>query len=134
MLVGGRRLSFWLAGLLLLVTGFVDEALAQRATSDLPLPPGAIISGPIFRRDGTFVPEIETGANANTYLNVDGVDGARSRHRSAIEWSSETNHMRGPSTCKLARSVWISPRECFRFTASIPLGEWSSGGNCGAAR
>jgi hypothetical protein len=25
----------------------------------------------------------------------DGVDGARSRHRSAIEWSSETNHMRG---------------------------------------
>ena len=29
-----------------------------------------IISGPIFRRNGTFVPEIDTGANANSYLNI----------------------------------------------------------------
>src|SRR6478752_3154833 len=28
--------------------------------------------------------------------------------------------MREPSTCRLARSVWISPRTCFRRTASVP--------------
>ena len=30
-----------------------------------------------------------------TMTSIDVVDGARSRHRSAIGWSSWTNHMRG---------------------------------------
>ncbi len=54
-----------LASLFLLAMGFAGEARAQ---SDLPLPPGEIINGPIFRSDGTSVPEIDTGANANTYI------------------------------------------------------------------
>ncbi len=62
-----RRGTLLLASLFLLAMGLAEEALAQ---SDLPLPPGEIISGPIFRRNGTFVPEIDTGANANSYLNI----------------------------------------------------------------
>jgi outer membrane autotransporter protein len=64
-----RRGCLPLAGFFLLAMGLADEALAQRATNDLPLPPGEIITGSIFRGNGTFVPSIETGANANTYLN-----------------------------------------------------------------
>ena len=60
-----RRGSLLLASLFLLAMGLAEEALAE---SDLPLPPGEIITGPIFRSDGTFVPSIETGANANTYI------------------------------------------------------------------
>src|SRR3984893_16369006 len=30
-----------------------------------------------------------------------------------------TNHIREPSTCRLPQSVWISPRTCFRSTASM---------------
>ena len=29
-----------------------------------------------------------------------------------------SNHIREPSTCKSRRSVWISPRTCFKFTGS----------------
>lgn len=60
-----RRGSLLLASLFLLTMGLAEEAIAE---SDLPLPPGEIISGPIFRGNGTFVPEIATGANANSYL------------------------------------------------------------------
>lgn len=49
------------------LTALTDAALAQ---SDLPLPPGTIIIGEIFRRNGTSVPQIETGAEANTYLEI----------------------------------------------------------------
>ena len=67
MLATLRRGTLLLASLFLLAMGLAEEALAQ---SDLPLPPGEIISGPIFRRNGTFVPEIDTGADANSYLNI----------------------------------------------------------------
>ncbi|MGE5260394.1 MAG: autotransporter domain-containing protein [Actinomycetota bacterium] len=67
MLACFRRRSLLLASLVVLAIGFAEEAGAQ---SDLPLPPGEVINGPIFRRDGTFVPEIEVGADANTYLNI----------------------------------------------------------------
>ena len=63
-----RRGCLLLASLLLLAIGLVGEALAQSGTGGLPLPPGEIISGPVFRSDGTFVPEIDTGTNANTYI------------------------------------------------------------------
>lgn len=66
MLACFRRGCLLLISLLLLAMGLADEALAQG--DDLPLPPGEIVSGPIFRGNGTFVPFIETGANANTYL------------------------------------------------------------------
>ena len=65
MLAYRRRGSLLLASLFLLTMGLAEEAIAE---SDLPLPPGEIISGPIFRGNGTFVPETETGANANSYL------------------------------------------------------------------
>ena len=62
-----RRRSLPRAVLLLCLAGLPDAALAQ---SDLPIPPGEIITGPVFRRNGTFVPMIDTGADANTYLEV----------------------------------------------------------------
>jgi hypothetical protein len=68
MLASLRRLGLLLASLFLLAMGLAEEALAQSGTGDLPLPPGTIIDGPIFRSNGTFVPGIETGANANTYI------------------------------------------------------------------
>ncbi|MGZ8416262.1 MAG: hypothetical protein ACXWVQ_04640 [Methyloceanibacter sp.] len=63
----GRWRSLPRAVLLLCLTALTDAALAQ---SDLPLPPGTIIIGEIFRRNGTSVPQIETGAEANTYLEI----------------------------------------------------------------
>jgi hypothetical protein len=68
MLVCLRRGCLLLASFLLLAMGLAGEALAQ--ADDLPLPPGEIITGPVFRGNGTFVPSIETGANANSYLNI----------------------------------------------------------------
>ncbi len=65
----GKRWTLTAAAFVL-AAGCASEALAQGATSDLPVPPGQIIAGPIFRRDGTFVPEIDIGADANTYLNI----------------------------------------------------------------
>jgi outer membrane autotransporter protein len=60
-----------LSGLIVLGTaGLATGALAQIATSGLPLPPGVIVDGPIFRGNGTSVPSIATGADANGYLNV----------------------------------------------------------------
>ena len=68
MLACVRHGCLLLASLFLLAMGLVGEALAQSGTGGLPLPPGEIISGPVFRSDGTFVPEIDTGTNANTYI------------------------------------------------------------------
>src|SRR6266498_3900524 len=42
--------------------------------------------------------------------------------------------MREPSRCKLPRSVWISPRTCFRFTGSMRPRKSSFGSNSGVAR
>ncbi len=65
MLACFRRGRLLLASFFLLAMGLAEEALAQ---SELPLPPGEIITGPVFRSNGTFVPFIETGANANAYI------------------------------------------------------------------
>ncbi len=71
MLACRRRRHLTLGGFVVLAAiGFSDLAQAQTASSGLPLPPGDIITGPIFRRDGTTVPSISTGADANAYLNL----------------------------------------------------------------
>jgi hypothetical protein len=56
---------------------------------------------------------------------IDVVDGARSQPIASMVIVA-TNHTEEPSTCKLSRSAWISPRTCSRLS--------SCGGNCGAAR
>ncbi len=60
------RVSFFLASVLLATLS--AGALAQQDPVDLPLPPGQIISGPVKRSDGTSVPSINTGADANLYI------------------------------------------------------------------
>ena len=40
---------------------------ADGAVAPLPLPPGAVVVGPVYRRDGSFVASIATGADANAY-------------------------------------------------------------------
>jgi outer membrane autotransporter protein len=69
---GPRRYGCLTLGILILLAmiGLTDVAQAQTATVGLPLPPGDIITGPIFRRNGTSVPSISTGADANTYLSL----------------------------------------------------------------
>ncbi|MFE0758264.1 autotransporter domain-containing protein [Inquilinus sp. NPDC058860] len=44
--------------------GCAAPALAQM----LPLPPGDVLSGLVYRRDGTWLPSVRTGADANTYI------------------------------------------------------------------
>lgn len=58
----GRRSVLILSGLLAL--GYAAPALAQM----LPLPPGVVVTGPVFRRDGSTVPFVRTGADANSYI------------------------------------------------------------------
>ncbi len=71
MLGCGRRGHLILGCFVVLASiGFSDMAQGQTASSGLPLPPGDIITGPIFCRNGTTVPSISTGADANTYLNL----------------------------------------------------------------
>src|SRR5262245_9275968 len=55
------------ASLFICLIAIADAAVAQ---SELPLPPGKIITGEIFRRNGTSVPEIVTGADANDYVQI----------------------------------------------------------------
>src|SRR5215467_14129830 len=49
------------------------------------------------------------------------------RHRSAIGWlCRNANHIEGSRPwARLARSVWISPRTCFRFTVLMQMARWS---------
>lgn len=56
----------------LAMSGLVDEVQAQITSDGLPLPPGIVVTGPIYRNNGsgTSVPSITTGADANTYLNA----------------------------------------------------------------
>ncbi|MBF0506178.1 MAG: autotransporter outer membrane beta-barrel domain-containing protein [Nitrospirae bacterium] len=49
---------------MILLTGLTEPAPAE----NLVLPPGQISVGPVFRRNGTSVPSITTGFDANAYL------------------------------------------------------------------
>jgi hypothetical protein len=54
---------------LVMLAAFARPVTAQHSTG-LPLPSGQLISGQIFRSDGSFVPSITVGADANTFLNI----------------------------------------------------------------
>ena len=41
---------------------------AQQVVGGLLVPSGQVVTGPVFRRDGTSVPSITTGADANLYI------------------------------------------------------------------
>jgi len=58
----GRGAAAFLS--VLLAIGGAAPALAQM----LPLPPGDVVSGLVYRRDGTSVPLVRTGADANAYI------------------------------------------------------------------
>src|SRR5258708_30530324 len=60
----------WVArAALLAALGLVsDAAIAQQVVGGMILPNGQVVSGPVFRRDGTFVPSITNGASANQYI------------------------------------------------------------------
>lgn len=63
----GKRRSGWGAVAVLsalLAIGCAAPALAQT----LPLPPGDVLSGLVYRRDGSSVPFVRTGADANAYI------------------------------------------------------------------
>jgi outer membrane autotransporter protein len=45
-----------------------DAAIAQQTVRGMILPNGQVVSGPVFRSDGTFVTSITTGADANLYI------------------------------------------------------------------
>ena len=62
-----QRACLLLFTILVLTLWLVGPASAQSADG-LPLPPGQIIVGPVYRRDGTSVPFVATGANANAYI------------------------------------------------------------------
>ena len=62
------RVALALGGIVAIATGEPSLARAQSGAG-LPLPPGSeIVLGPVFRRDGTSVPSIATGVNANAYI------------------------------------------------------------------
>jgi outer membrane autotransporter protein len=48
---------------------FGDVAIAQQIVGGMILPNGQVVTGPVFRRDGTSVPSITNGADANLYIN-----------------------------------------------------------------
>jgi outer membrane autotransporter protein len=45
-----------------------EPAIAQQTVGGMILPNGQVVSGPVFRRNGTSVPSITTGADANQYI------------------------------------------------------------------
>lgn len=53
---------------LALVLG-AGAARAQFSQATFPTPPGQVVTGPVFRGNGSFVPQIATGADANAYIN-----------------------------------------------------------------
>jgi outer membrane autotransporter protein len=62
------RAGLMLCGIVATAVGLPDPVQAQSAAG-LPLPPGSeIVLGPVFRRDGSSVPGVATGADANTYI------------------------------------------------------------------
>ena len=46
-----------------------DPAVAQQVVGGLLLPDGMIATGQVFRRNGTSIPSLSTGADANLYAN-----------------------------------------------------------------
>jgi outer membrane autotransporter protein len=52
----------------ILFFGFIESAIAQQTVDGLLVPDGQILIGPVFRRNGSAVPSIRTGADANTYI------------------------------------------------------------------
>lgn len=67
--LGAPRRSWWqlatiFAGLSLLA----DAALGQQVVGGMIVPNGEVVTGPVYRRDGTFVSSIATGVDANTYI------------------------------------------------------------------
>ena len=59
-----KRVCLLLCGIMALAGGVTEQTLAQ----SLPLPPGEIIIGPVFRRNGSSVSSITTGSGANLYI------------------------------------------------------------------
>ena len=45
-----------------------DGAFAQQIVGGMIVPDGQVVTGPAFRRNGTMVPSITTGADANAYI------------------------------------------------------------------
>ncbi len=45
-----------------------SDVEAQQVVGGLLVPSGQVVTGPVFRRDGTSVPSITTGAGANLYI------------------------------------------------------------------
>jgi hypothetical protein len=61
-----RRLAGLGLALLLAVT---ESAVAQQVVGGLLLPDGLVVTGQVFRRDGTSIASLTSGADANLYLN-----------------------------------------------------------------
>ena len=51
------------------MTALGGAARAQQVVGGLVVPNGQVVIGPVFRRDGTSVASITTGADANLYIN-----------------------------------------------------------------
>jgi uncharacterized protein YhjY with autotransporter beta-barrel domain len=62
------RTALLLGSLAVILIGLAGEIRAQSNPNNLPLPPGVILEGPIVRRDGTSVPSITNGAEANDFI------------------------------------------------------------------
>ncbi len=60
----GRCLAILGAGLL-----FGGAAQAQQVVGGMVLPNGQVVTGPVYRSNGTFVTSITNGADANLYIN-----------------------------------------------------------------
>jgi hypothetical protein len=58
----------FLGASVLLFFWFIDSAIAQQTVDGLLVPEGQILIGPVFRRNGSAVPSITSGADANTYI------------------------------------------------------------------
>ncbi|MCF3934377.1 autotransporter outer membrane beta-barrel domain-containing protein [Acuticoccus sp. M5D2P5] len=54
-----------------LCPGLPSPGLAQTVVGGLPLPAGEVVDGRIYRVDGTFVPRIRNGTDANTYVRAE---------------------------------------------------------------
>lgn len=58
-----------LAAACLVMAVSAGPAFAQFSQSSFPTPPGTLVTGPVFRGNGSFVPQITNGAEANAYIN-----------------------------------------------------------------
>src|SRR5262245_25286963 len=60
------RVSCWLA----MVAGLLlcQAAFGQQVVGGLVVPNGQVVTGPVYRFNGTFVPSVRTGVDANTFI------------------------------------------------------------------